>query len=79
MTWQRETIREAASYLQDIVASGAEDDRTLTLLRDLREILDPMSRTLRMRRERIADRELDQMDAHGMPPAGRFPRTEGEE
>jgi hypothetical protein len=61
MTWQRATIIEAVSYLEALVAGGAEDERTEHLLRDLREVLEPRLRLFRLERER----ELDQMDAHG--------------
>ena len=49
---QREVIEEALSYLSDMVSAGAEDDRTMRLIRDLNEVLFPSLHDARLIRER---------------------------
>ena len=48
---QRKVIEEALSYLLDMVSAGAEDERTMRLIRDLNEVLFPSLHDARLMRK----------------------------
>lgn len=62
MSWQRENVSAAVSYLNALIAAGAED--CLRIRDGLEEVLNPALRKQRIERQR----ELDQMDAEGIKP-----------
>lgn len=51
MSWQRENVQAAASYMRERIAAGADDPRTRAVYEGLLEVLDPNRRTIRLQRE----------------------------
>ena len=51
MNWQRSSIQTAATYMRELIASGADDVKTKAVYEGLLDVLEPTRRTARMQRE----------------------------
>jgi len=51
MSWQRDSIQAAATYLRERIGAGATDPRTKAVYEGLLDVLDPSRRTVRLQRQ----------------------------
>ena len=51
MSWQRDNVQAAATYIRERIAGGDSTPKTRTIYEGLLEVLDPNRRTIRLQRE----------------------------